>query len=1051
MSVEIPAPLVAAVQDLRAVLFLGAGACKGATSPNNDAVPDADSLRDQLSDEFLGGDLKDRSLTQVADLAISETDLGIVQRFVRSLFLPFEPASFHKLLPEIPWHGIATTNYDLIVERSYAQTPSPCQRLIPVLSDETPIESHLKQHANGLLYLKLHGCINQIEDPSIPLILSTEQYVHYGKNRERLFNRLRDWAYELTLVFCGYSIGDAHIQSMLFDLFDRGIRRPRYYVVQPNISDYESRHWQGHSITPISTTLKDFLESLKARLPTHVGPLAPLLATSGATTTLSMHYRIAKATESPELLSYLEDDVVHVRDGMPLAGRTARDFYYGRDNGWAPIEATLDVPRALNDNVLADAVLIDEPERGSTVDLFVIKGPAGSGKSVALKRIAWDAAVTFDRLVLFLRDEGALRQQALQEIADLTGKRIFLFVDSASRHVDELREIAKFCETRRVPMTILTAERDNEWNVRCESLEPLVADEYPLRNLSEKEIDNLLARLERHDALGLLEEKTPLQRQQAFLVRAERQLLVALHEATLGRPFEEIVVDEYNRIIPEKAQLLYLDVCTLNRLGVGVRAGLISRISEIRFEDFSRDFLAPLTHVVRAYRDKYVDDYLYTARHEHVAEIVFNNVLADPESRYAQVIRVLRGLNTSYGSDRSAFQELVRGRSMVEAFPSYELGARVFEVAEEVVGEDPYLLQQRGQFERRHSGGSLGRAKRAIERAHELAPHNKSIRNSLAVLRRSLANEVDSPLERERVRKLARNELESLTRSDSAKPHDYSALADIALDELRDLLPASHREVQTETTDRMLLDAIERVERTISRGLQTFPDHEYLLTAEVRLRDLLKDHDRAAETLRKAFQGNPRNEWMACRLADSLLSADKVDEAKEILVRCLAARPSATLAHLSIAKIYLMHGSVAEREVVRDHLRRSFIDGDLNLEGQYLYARQLFLEGNFSESKRRFSDFARAAIPSGLRNAVRWMVLDEDGSHRVFAGTVSRGDVAYCFVSCDSFRDDIYSHRSAASEEDWSRLHRGVRVFFELGFTFRGPRAVNLRAAEGRT
>ena len=31
--------------------------------------------------------------------------------------------------------------------------------------------------------------------------------------------------------------------------------------------------------------------------------------------------------------------------------------------------------------------------------------------------------------------------------------------------------------------------------------------------------------------------------------------------------FEEIIVDEYNRIKPLEARQLYLDVCTLNRLG----------------------------------------------------------------------------------------------------------------------------------------------------------------------------------------------------------------------------------------------------------------------------------------------------------------------------------------------------------------------------------------------------------------------------------------------------------------------------------------------------
>ena len=31
----------------------------------------------------------------------------------------------------------------------------------------------------------------------------------------------------------------------------------------------------------------------------------------------------------------------------------------------------------------------------------MLKGPGGNGKSVSLKRIAWEAGVTYDNLVLF--------------------------------------------------------------------------------------------------------------------------------------------------------------------------------------------------------------------------------------------------------------------------------------------------------------------------------------------------------------------------------------------------------------------------------------------------------------------------------------------------------------------------------------------------------------------------------------------------------------------------------------------------------------------------
>jgi hypothetical protein len=48
---------------------------------------------------------------------------------------PFQPADFHLLIPTFAWAGIATTNYDLVVERAYQRAPSPLQKVVPNVKD----------------------------------------------------------------------------------------------------------------------------------------------------------------------------------------------------------------------------------------------------------------------------------------------------------------------------------------------------------------------------------------------------------------------------------------------------------------------------------------------------------------------------------------------------------------------------------------------------------------------------------------------------------------------------------------------------------------------------------------------------------------------------------------------------------------------------------------------------------------------------------------------------------------------------------------------------
>ena len=57
--VELPVPLINAVQDQNAVLFLGAEASYGAVHPQQKKIPTGVALRDFLSDRFLGGARKE--------------------------------------------------------------------------------------------------------------------------------------------------------------------------------------------------------------------------------------------------------------------------------------------------------------------------------------------------------------------------------------------------------------------------------------------------------------------------------------------------------------------------------------------------------------------------------------------------------------------------------------------------------------------------------------------------------------------------------------------------------------------------------------------------------------------------------------------------------------------------------------------------------------------------------------------------------------------------------------------------------------------------------
>ena len=569
-----------------------------------------------ISETFLGGEHVDYPLARVAELAISETDLRTVQDYIRGLLIDLEPPKFQDLLTTFKWTALATTNFDMLVETTYNRCNQRSQDIVPIIKNGSRF-TDINKSLKNLVLLKLHGCITRTDDEQIPLILSTDQYINYREHRSRLFDHLKDYAYEHTLVFIGHSLQDPDIRYLL-DEIGQTENRPRFYTVTPQVSNAESRFWEGRRITPLIGTYEDYLTSLNNAIPsTFRGALA---ASTDSDLPIADRFIVNNPGLSETCADFLASDVDYVRSEMAIEPLEPRAFYKGMNGLWSAVEQNLDVRRDIEDSVMLQCVLREPTDGGCR--FYVLKGHAGSGKSVLLQRVAWEAATSYDKLCLFLSPNGQLSFEALEELSKVINERIFLFVDDAGEHASELVSVLERARRRSLDLTIFAAERVNEWNMSCDELQAYVADDFELPYLSSKEIDALLSLLQRHRALYRLENASQEERRQAFVERAGRQLLVALHEATLGKPFEDIIADEYSQIQPNAAQVMYLGICFMNRFHVPVRAGIVNRLYNIRFTEFRERFFEPLESLIFARYDSHIRDFVYNTRHPHIAEIV---------------------------------------------------------------------------------------------------------------------------------------------------------------------------------------------------------------------------------------------------------------------------------------------------------------------------------------------------------------------------------------------------------------------------------------------
>lgn len=1028
-KLELPPLLLEEIRRGRVVLVLGSGASLGAKSTAGDSAPSSSELRDKLSDRFLGGAHKQESLAWVAELAISEANISAVQDFIAGLFKDLRPTHYQEALATFTWRGIATTNYDTLIETCY-QLPQAVQQLIPILSDQDRVDARL--HAPGsLAYLKLHGCISRTHDTKLRLILTTDQYITHRTGRDYLFTTLEQWAREHTLLFVGSGGQDPDIRELLLQVSEDLEERPRYYFLKPNASSAEQRLWESKRITVLGGTLEDFVARLDVAVPVAMRPLLKVMVPDAA-----IKRRFAVNEEiSSTLDALLTNDLEYVHEAIVVPDGTPKAFYKGFDLGWYPIARDLDVRRKLTDQILIDIVVRAEAERPSPTELYAIKAEAGAGKSVVLRRLAWEAAMSAGALCLYLRTYGILSFDGIKELHRVTNQRIYLFVDDAAERVSELTRLLSRARQERFPLTVFTAERVNVWNMVCERLQAHVTDTYTLRYLSRQEITALVELLAQHNSLGSRLAKMTLDEcAQEFEKRAGRQLLVALHEATLGLPFEEILLHEYSQIQPRKAQLLYLTVCTMNRFGVPVRAGLIARVHGVAFEEFRRDFLLPLEHVVKVEQNRATQDYLYQARHPEIAEIVFARVLASQGDRYNEYARIIAGLNLAYDTDRAALRGLLRAKSLHEAFPDHNDVKALFTIARRVGPREAFIYQQQANYERIRPSGNLGLAEELLKEARVLDPRDTTIQHTLAEVWRAKAEAATEHLEREKWRNEARGIVRPMLSDPQNTRYARHTLVKLAIDELKDVLGSN------DAHDGEIDAAVRVVDDLLQSGLQEDPNDPLLLSTEADYSQMLNDDKRAFIALKRAFEANDRDTYIASRLARLQAERGELGEAEKTLARALEAKRGDLRLNFEYASVLGKMGRGDTATLVY-HYRRAFTKWDTRYDAQFWFARHAYDsvdEGERVESAETFRRLRNAPLPFDARRAVR-DVESKDGEPCILNGTVVRAEFTHGFVSRDGREEWVFFHKSESEVAEWERLKVGVRVRFELGFTFSGP------------
>jgi hypothetical protein len=255
----------------------------------------------------------------------------------------------------------------------------------------------------------------------------------------------------------------------------------------------------------------------------------------------------------------------------------SKAFYEGWPITAPELDADCDVRRVFShqgsmigyDDLFTKQILpqLKEAAAGRKVPVFLFTGAGGSGKSVVMERLGLDLTKLEKPNVVVLRlpkesvlDAKDLQHDYFKTVKDAKAKVVALFIDEASHHASGIKALLELANPGRFQLCCFLADQPN----KCAPLNANVsgAQEYALGKLTDKEIHELLARLEKTNNLGVLKDKSASERFEFFKTFADKQLLVALREATTGKRFDTIIQEEWERIPAESGKRLY-EFCAL--------------------------------------------------------------------------------------------------------------------------------------------------------------------------------------------------------------------------------------------------------------------------------------------------------------------------------------------------------------------------------------------------------------------------------------------------------------------------------------------------------
>ncbi len=663
-------PISAEIKKGRAVLFLGAGASMPAGGPSTA------ELVQLLKDNFHRCSNSSDDLLDLCQEIVDTPgyDLQQLEEVVTKRLATCKATDEHKLIPNYPWSTIFTTNYDDLVEQAYNNMN---MTLHPVFQDEFSVNPFDKSR---VFLFKLLGSITAPQQKNGKMVLTRSQYNALPRRRKKFLDLLSDSAKDGALVFVGYSGKD----RIVFDIMERLIEEygelvSWSYILLPHKVDDERENYRflKNRMKPIVCTFEQFFQWLKINYDSSAEPRLK------GTMNLRIEDQLLEV-DKQKLVPYASTLEILNEENMKEDPGNKDDFFKDINKSWGAFAAGWDFKRSAYDTPVASGSqeskkslktrvleeLLDEQKRGSENNrLLIITGMPGVGKTVMLRRLAFDAAENGVPTIISHSTESGfdfrLLDGVMMDIESLRSKKLpeskppkfLIIIDDAPALPSSPLSLLNYLISRGREVLVVAAGRTNEWLMLPTDILGKVGKENVINvpeNMDEKEKIRFKEYVNRQGYAPSGEVST-------FIMNRnyEGSFFAAMYSLIYPTrpPLNQAIQDQF-MALPKLPQAVLKFVCCFSQFNLSTPLNLLVRALKNDFVSLQGMLDKELKDIVFSYEDD-TGNILARTHHRIIATKTIEFFLPDPKQQKETFEHLLSDVHFGNEQERRVVENLL--------------------------------------------------------------------------------------------------------------------------------------------------------------------------------------------------------------------------------------------------------------------------------------------------------------------------------------------------------------------------------------------------------